>query len=642
MTRTGLHRLLAVVAFSVLSTLTADAQAASQSAGNFSDLVSKQTPYVDVRAFGAKCDSKTPDDAAINTAAQAAARSGGTLFVPSGMTCEVANTVMVNSNMMAAGATLSTHSDIVVLRVGNRTTELLNKTLWLPNTRNLAKRWSGTVSTGVEILNADSCRIMEGNNVDFLIGTKITAFNEGMANNTVFIGREENDKIGYLLKVDDPEGWINQNTFYGGRIGLYSGECLAPGLTGTVVSGSRIIKGLSSTARLHPGMRVLVGLADPAQSPAPTFPDSLVIASVDSNSQITVSGKAEYSGTNVPLIFPVPGSRHLVMTTNAHVLNNNQFIGLNVEGECTEYQAELHSVASNTFQGVRWESEVPRVKITGTSARSSQGNMWINGLYVWLLQVWDDANTESNSIEDSYFHTLIGRGGRRGLLTLGISGSDSNTFNTFPLITILPPRWSQLSQDHLTHWTAQLRSASFGMKGSSDGFERIRMNFANGCLAFGDGAHNLDPSADPNAMCLGVSSKSKDLGLSGANLRLDQTGKQGWNGSHLLLGDMHIWNDNTQHLRYKMAAPSSDSDGSLINADITLPRGANGISAGRITLSRGEGAHQFTSAYDTAPVCTATDQTSSTAVHITATSKSLNVFGNGSDTVAWICAPSNN
>jgi len=393
------------------SAQTTSATAAPLQAATFTDVMSKQTPYVDVRVFGAKCDGKTVDDPAINAASEFAAKSGGTLFIPSGLTCKVAKTVVVTSNMMAVGATLSTSADIVVLRVGTRNADLLNKTLWLPNTTNLAGRWSGSVSTGVEILNADSCRIMEGDNLNFLVGTKVSASRDrGATNNTIFIGREENDKVGYLLQAEDPTGWVNQNTFYGGRIGLYSNECLARGIAGTVTAGSRVVRGLPSTAQLRPGMRVIVGPADPAQSPAPTFPDGATISSVDGATQITLSGSASYSGRDVPLIFPVPGTRQVQMTTTGPAVNSNQFVGLDLEGECAEYQAELNSAAYNTFLGVRWESEAPRVKLTGSSTKPTQGNMWINGLYLFLLQVWDDPFTGGNSIEAPDFRTLIGRG----------------------------------------------------------------------------------------------------------------------------------------------------------------------------------------------------------------------------------------
>jgi hypothetical protein len=70
--------------------------------------------------------------------------------------------------------------------------------------------------------------------------------------------------------------------------------------------------------------------------------------------------------------------------------------------------------------------------------------------------------------------------------------------------------------------------------------------------------------------------------------------------------------------------------------------GANGISAGTITLSSGHGSHTFVTAYSSDPVCTATDTTSSAEVEATSTTTSVSVAGKGSDVIAWVCTPSAN
>jgi hypothetical protein len=70
--------------------------------------------------------------------------------------------------------------------------------------------------------------------------------------------------------------------------------------------------------------------------------------------------------------------------------------------------------------------------------------------------------------------------------------------------------------------------------------------------------------------------------------------------------------------------------------------GANGVSAGTITLSSGSGSHTFPKPYTFAPVCTATDTTSPTKVMVTSSPTAVSVTGAGSDVVAWVCAPSAN
>jgi hypothetical protein len=70
--------------------------------------------------------------------------------------------------------------------------------------------------------------------------------------------------------------------------------------------------------------------------------------------------------------------------------------------------------------------------------------------------------------------------------------------------------------------------------------------------------------------------------------------------------------------------------------------GANGISAGTITLSSGSGLHVFSKPYQSTPVCTVTDTTSQAPVKVTSTSTTVYVIGMGDDVVAWICTPAAN
>jgi hypothetical protein len=70
--------------------------------------------------------------------------------------------------------------------------------------------------------------------------------------------------------------------------------------------------------------------------------------------------------------------------------------------------------------------------------------------------------------------------------------------------------------------------------------------------------------------------------------------------------------------------------------------GANGISAGTVTLASGAGSHTFTTAYGTAPICTASDQTSAAAVKVTSSTTAVTLAGTGTDVIAWICTPSAN
>jgi hypothetical protein len=86
------------------------------------------------------------------------------------------------------------------------------------------------------------------------------------------------------------------------------------------------------------------------------------------------------------------------------------------------------------------------------------------------------------------------------------------------------------------------------------------------------------------------------------------------------------------------------------NRTYTLPNaagtialsGADGVSAGTVTLSGGSGSHTFGTAYNTAPTCTATDTTAANAVKATSSTTAVTLAGTTTDVIAWICAPAAN
>ena len=70
--------------------------------------------------------------------------------------------------------------------------------------------------------------------------------------------------------------------------------------------------------------------------------------------------------------------------------------------------------------------------------------------------------------------------------------------------------------------------------------------------------------------------------------------------------------------------------------------GANGVSSGTIVLVSGSGSHTFTTAYSSAPVCVATDQTAPNSTTANATTTTVSVTGTGTDHISWICTPAIN
>lgn len=74
-----------------------------------------------------------------------------------------------------------------------------------------------------------------------------------------------------------------------------------------------------------------------------------------------------------------------------------------------------------------------------------------------------------------------------------------------------------------------------------------------------------------------------------------------------------------------------------------MASGANGISANTVTLAAGTATWTFATAYSSAPVCTASDQTAANAVRVEAPSTTaVKVDGTTTDAVSIICTPAAN
>lgn len=76
------------------------------------DVISKTTPFFNVKAYGAKCDGSTDDSTAINSAITAAGSSGGVVILPAA-TCAVASTITISKdNVWIVGQGADSRHDI--------------------------------------------------------------------------------------------------------------------------------------------------------------------------------------------------------------------------------------------------------------------------------------------------------------------------------------------------------------------------------------------------------------------------------------------------------------------------------------------------------------------------------------------------
>ena len=179
---------------------------------------------VNVKDFGAKGDGVTDDTEAIQAAIDYAKKFGKLCF--SDAMHLVSGTLFIDCNCDFSRATVNAHGAefYPILSVGqketNHSTLTPGKHIRLPRVVNLDKPATGfdgiEGSIGVQMLNLFYAEVHVTDIVGFYRGLYITSNQTGNAWNTYYIGRLTNNKINLDI-YPIGTGWVNQNTFIGGR-----------------------------------------------------------------------------------------------------------------------------------------------------------------------------------------------------------------------------------------------------------------------------------------------------------------------------------------------------------------------------------------------------------------------------------------
>lgn len=211
------------------------------------------SPTFDVRSYFADPTGVTDSTAALNNANTAATAAGGLLYGVG--TFKISGTVTITTYCDFSQATFNVASGAVspAVYVGYAGAPLSFVDLRLPDVIFTGKGALGSgvwaANTGVEIVNANGCRVLLGHVQGFGTGTLLTSFGQGHAYNTYFVGTQDNNKVGLSLSPGDSGAWVNENAFFGGRITHHAGE-------GSNISGARCI--LSNNATSPPNNNTFV------------------------------------------------------------------------------------------------------------------------------------------------------------------------------------------------------------------------------------------------------------------------------------------------------------------------------------------------------------------------------------------------
>jgi hypothetical protein len=180
------------------------------------------------------------DSTALQALANACAASGEPMVVQPG-TYTLGATLVLNCIGDLSACTFNVASSTVTpaIRVGVTTSgpTQLNGILRLPKLVNTTKPTTGWAGQGVGIEFADLYQsevyvpLVQG----FAVGVTCGGYSSGFAYNTVRIGMLATNGIGLRLKAGAATGWVNQNTFIGGRIFIPSSE-------GAAIAGTRYLQ----------------------------------------------------------------------------------------------------------------------------------------------------------------------------------------------------------------------------------------------------------------------------------------------------------------------------------------------------------------------------------------------------------------
>lgn len=194
--------------------------------------------YGAIRGTGRTTAERTTTTSAINSAAEDARLNDGVLMLKGEY--EINGTVQVRCHVDGWAGTITVYDTTLnpALLVGARTAgERLNdRNILLPHVIQAGKigaGWSGT-DVGVEISNAYSCHITTQRISNFSTNLWLSAYGTGNVYNDITLGHLENGKRNLRLAPGDAAGWVNQNTFIGGRCYVASAE-------GTAIAGVRHI-----------------------------------------------------------------------------------------------------------------------------------------------------------------------------------------------------------------------------------------------------------------------------------------------------------------------------------------------------------------------------------------------------------------
>ena len=255
-------------------------------------------------------------------------------------------------------------------------------------------------------------------------------------------------------------------------------------------------------------------------------------------------------------------TRHISISTKKsdHTPNNNAFYKPSVEGNVSEYviYCEGHF---NTFYTPRFEGSNLKVVFDGVSGHS---NTIFYGYNTHLVEVIEQNNAKYNSMFTRSSNILNGSSTKHGVLSVrNMSSNDEPLLSGFSS-SINPYKAAK------NDYSIDISSNKTKMKRSNDLYPRIVFDHQTGEILTGVGLEEPKRFISNKKIIFGENN-DKTLRSYGSRVRYEgsdfEIANGGYNTGHLILGDSHIWVDETGNLRVKKGEPTSDTDGKIITTE---------------------------------------------------------------------------
>ena len=232
----------------------------------------------------------------------------------------------------------------------------------------------------------------------------------------------------------------------------------------------------------------------------------------------------------------VVGTKHIFIEDRPHLINNNVFYKPSVEGSTAEYKIECHG-AYNLFINGRYEGSPTRVLF----GNSSSSNVIFYG-YASFNIVFEDLGRVNHAYTRNKL-SISGSSQTGGVLRLGNSSGEG-----YP--SILGFGGSALNNKNPKDYVYSIGGNVAKFKSGTDEFPKVEIDYYTGALKFGDG------SKEP---ITGFRILSDEIFM---NNNLLHNGM--WDSGHIIMGGLHIWEDDLNNLRVKSGKPISAIDGKKI------------------------------------------------------------------------------